>query len=118
MPMTLTRRLFRRFALALATIQLVAFAVAPVLEGRAVAAQGAVELALDQAGSDRTFPTHDPGTCVACQLLSSIAALPQAATILVRADEGSGRDHRPVDVPRQSFPRQGFHSRAPPAPPV
>jgi hypothetical protein len=118
MPMTLTRRLFRRFALALATVQLVAFAAAPVLDGMTVAAQVGSGLAVDGPGPDQDFPAHDPGTCIACQLISSVAALPQPASILVPADDAGRREHLPADVPREVFPRQGFLSRAPPAVPA
>lgn len=116
--MTLPSHLFRRFALALATAQLVAFAAAPVVEGTVAVAQMGVGLSVDGGTSDRSVPTHDPSTCVACQLLSSVAALPQPATILVPDGDASGRERLLVDVPRQVFARQGFLSRAPPTLPA
>ena len=119
MPMTLTRRLFKRFALALATAQIVAFAVAPVLEGTLAVAQVGSGFVVDRDTTPgKSVPTHDPSTCVACQLISAVAALPQPATLFVASDAASRREQPPVDLPRQLFPRQGFLSRAPPTLPA
>jgi hypothetical protein len=113
MPMTLSRRLFRYFALALATAHLVVFAGAPLLEGSVARTQTGVGVAAGET-SDRGIPAHDPGTCIACQIISSVAAVPQPATILLPADEARPHDRLPIHGARQVFQQQGFHSRAPP----
>ena len=118
MPMTLTRRLYRYFALALATAHLVVFAAAPVVEGRLARLDVGIGVAVGDATPERSVPAHDPSTCIACQIISSIAALPQPATILLPTDDAGPRDRLPVDGARQVFQRQGFLSRAPPTLPA
>jgi len=118
MPMTLTRRLYRYFALALATAHLVVFAAAPVIEGRLVNAEVGIGVAADDATPERRVPAHDPSTCITCQIISSVAAVPQPATILLPTDDDGPRDRFPVHGARQVFERQGFLSRAPPTLPA
>jgi hypothetical protein len=115
MRMTLSKRFFRHFALALATAQLVALTGAPVLEGAMAVAQVGAAHAVDGKTPEQGVPFHDPSTCVVCQLISSVAPPPQPATILAPADEASGREVHAVAFPRQDPRREGVRSRAPPA---
>jgi hypothetical protein len=118
MPMTFTRRLFRHFALALATAHLVVFAGAPALEISFAVAHAGIGVVADAGTPDRGIPTHDPATCIACQIISSVAVLPPPATILIPTDDARARDRFPVHGVRQVFQPQGFLSRAPPTLPA
>ena len=115
--MTVRSRLSRLLAIAVATIQIVAIASAPALEA-ALTLTGGNAVTADQGGTDRNVPTHDPNTCVVCQLINSVAAPPERATILVATDESIDRDHAPVDLPRQHLTRKDSLSRAPPTLPA
>lgn len=118
MPMTVTRRFFRYFALALAAIQLAAFAGAPVLEGTIEVAGTRNVVTADSNGPDRSVPAHDSSTCAVCQLISSVAPPPQPGTIPAPRDETTGRIVSAVDLPGQHFRRSGVLSRAPPTLPA
>jgi hypothetical protein len=118
MLMTPTRRLFRHFALVIATVHLVVFAVAPVLEASITVGQSGIGVVATGDTPDRSIPTHDPSTCIACQIISSVTAVPQPATIFLPTDDASTPDRFPVHGTRQVFAAQGFLSRAPPTLPA
>ncbi len=111
--MTAARRYFRYLVLALATVQIVAFAGAPILEGRL--AVSSVRDAVTEGGdAPHGVPSHDPSTCALCQLISSVAPPPPPQIILAPRDDASGRIVVAVDRPLQRYRRTGVLSRAPP----
>jgi hypothetical protein len=114
MPMTAVRRCLRYFALALATTQIVAFTVAPVLESALAVSRAGTVLAVDRNAPERSAPVHDPSTCVVCQIISAVVLPPQPPTILVPSDQATGRVSVATDAPRQSVRLPGVLSRAPP----
>jgi len=98
------RPAFRRFALALAACQLLAYASAPVLEAATDRAPGPIHV---EAGhSHSCVPLHAPGECLACQLLSVSAATPEIVQVVL-----------PVDIQRriESVAPVVRFSRAPPS---
>jgi hypothetical protein len=106
-------RLFRRIAVVVAALQLVAVAGASVLEAATVANQKVAAYAVDSAQS-HGGAIHDPGTCPACQLLTAHARRSEATSfVLPPADVGSRSQQTEVTVARGE-PRRGFASRAPP----
>ncbi len=115
MPMT-NQPLFRRFALALAAAQIVAYAVVPVLEARSERAPGPV--ALERAHTSSCVVLHAPDSCLACQLLSAHgqaargACLPAALVDLVSPAAAPQSGWTPRAPPRSS------RSRAPPSLPA
>ena len=113
MPMKRLRLAFRRFALAIATAQLLAFAFAPVLEGITVEAHRTAEVAFRTEG---TAPTaaHNVETCVACQVMSTLASLPRSEAQELPASTAPEREWLTLAIPANGFQRQGLHSRAPP----
>jgi hypothetical protein len=113
-PMTFRSRLSRFIAIAFATIQIVAIAGAPALEA-ALTIRTINAVTADQNTPDRNVPSHDPSTCVVCQLINSIATPPERETIFVAAGESIDREHAPVDVPREHQRRADSLSRAPPS---
>jgi hypothetical protein len=116
MPMTAFRRLFRYFALALASIQVAAFAGSPALEAALVVVpQAETAVSADEGGSDRSIPRHDPGSCVVCQLISVVAALPVPPTVVAPVGEISPVERPRLDAPRQHSVLRDALSRAPPA---
>ena len=118
MPMTVPRRCFRYLALALAAVQIVAFAGAPVLEGMLAVAEARSAVTVDGNSPERGIPPHDPSTCAICQLINSVAPPPPAPTIFAPRDDVSGRVVVAVDLPRQHFHTPGVLSRAPPTLPA
>ena len=115
MRMSRKSRLFRRFAIVVATVQLVAFAGASVLEAATVANQKVATYSVDDAQSNAGV-IHDPGTCPACQLLTAHARRSDATTIALPSVDVASIA-RTNDVARpESAPRTGFSSRAPPSP--
>ena len=116
--MTVARRLFRYFALALASVQIVAFASAPALEGALAGSQVESSVSADRGDPDQRAPRHDPSTCVVCQLLSVIPSVPVPPTVPAPIGETGAVERPTVDVPRQQVLRRGALSRAPPALPA
>ena len=109
------RRAFRFISLALATLQLVVAAGAPIYEAVTVVPHVGPSASVASPDSEKTAPAHDPGTCPACQTLNTFARLPDAPRILLSfAETGVPRDPT-VDAAPQQSSRQGFLSRAPPA---
>lgn len=109
------RRIFRRLALALATAQLLAFAGAPVLDGITVGTQRSTVETIGPLGSAPTAPFHDVETCVACQVISTLACLPHAEAPPLPTSAAPAGDWLTLELRTDRFQRQGFHSRAPPA---
>jgi hypothetical protein len=116
--MTVARRLFRYFALALASIQIVAFASAPAIEGALAVSKSEASVSADRGDSDRSAPRHDPSTCVVCQLLSVVASLPVPPTVAAPIGDTSAIERPAIDFPRQHILRRWALSRAPPALPA
>jgi hypothetical protein len=104
---------FRRFALALATAQAVAFAAAPVVD--AIAHRQHEAGSQQQIRSPERPSTHpDGGNCPACQLVNTHAPRPDAARLaLPSANAAAGVAYADAAVPDQA-PLKGLHSRAPP----
>jgi hypothetical protein len=115
MTMTRLRRACRRLALAVASAQLLAFAVAPVFESIAVGPRQVSELAVVPQGSAPQAPFHDVETCVACQVMSTLACLPHSDPQPLPASAAPSHDWLTVESPLDCIQRQGFLSRAPPA---
>ena len=117
MPMNRLRLAFRRFALAIATAQLLAFAFAPVLEGITVEAHRTAEVAVRPVG---TAPSaaHNVETCVACQVMSTLASLPRSDEEQLPASSAPERDWLTLAIPANGVQHQGLHSRAPPLLPI
>ena len=115
--MTAARRIYQYVVLALAAIQIVASAGAPVLEGRLAAAH-LRNTVTEQSDAPQRIPAHDPSTCALCQLISSVAPPPHPALVLVPRDDASGRVVVAVDQPPQHSRRTGVLSRAPPTLPA
>ena len=114
MSMSPVRRAFRFVSLALAALQLVVTAGAPIYEAITVAPHNGRSASVASPDSEKTAPAHDPGTCPACQTLTAFARLPEAPRILLlSAEAGAPRDPT-VDATPQQTSRQGFLSRAPP----
>ena len=112
MRLNRNRPALRRFAMALAAAQLLAYGAAPVLHGLSERSPGPahVEAATDQA----CVPAHAASACIVCQLLTVQARRPDAARIFVAADVARISDN---SVPLAAAPRappQGFLTRAPP----
>jgi hypothetical protein len=118
MPMTAFQRLFRYFALALAAIQIAAFAAAPALEAELVIPQANAAAAADQSTTDRGIPRHDPGTCVVCQIISVVAALPVPPTVPAPVSETRSVERPGPDRPSEHHARRDALSRAPPTLPA
>ena len=118
MAMTTFRRLFRYFALALAAIQVGAFAAAPVLEASLIIPQTTAVAAANEGDTDRGIPRHDPGSCVVCQLISVVATLPTSPATTCPVVEASSAECPPLDSPRQHQVRRDALSRAPPTLPA
>jgi hypothetical protein len=118
MPMTAFRRVFRYFALALAAMQLAAFAGAPVLEASVAIPQATTVASADRGDTDRDIPRHDPGSCVVCQLISVVAALPASPAMPCPVVEASSAECPPLDAPRQHQVLRQALSRAPPTLPA
>ena len=112
--MTRFRQAFRRLALAVATAQLLAFAFAPVLEGITVEAHRSAEVGVRPVDSAPGV-AHNVETCVACQVMSTLASVPRADGAAVPESAAPEREWMTLDTPADLFQRQGFHSRAPPA---
>lgn len=109
------RRFFRRLALAVASAQLLAFAFAPVFEGIAAGPRQGTELAVGPVGSSPAVPLHDVESCLACQVMNTMALLPNAEAQPLPSSTVAPTDWLTHQIPRDRFERQGFHSRAPPA---
>ena len=83
----MSHRLFRRFALALATAQIVVYAAGPALESLSDRAPGPI--ALERTHTSSCVVLHAPDSCLVCQLLTtafqpaSSASLPVAASNVV-----------------------------------
>jgi hypothetical protein len=115
MHMSRKSRLFRRIAVAVASLQLVTFAGASVLEAAAVANQKVVWNAVHSAQS-HGGAIHDPWTCPACQLLTAPARRSEAVAIALPTVDARATTQR-NDVARpENAARTGFSSRAPPSP--
>jgi hypothetical protein len=71
MALLRSRTGFRRLALVLATAQVLAYAMAPVLEAVTERPQGPHSVEVAHNGS--CVPAHQPTTCLACQLLTLTA---------------------------------------------
>ena len=108
------RRFVRRLALAVASAQLLAFAFAPVFEGITAGPQQRSELAVGPVGSAPAAPFHDVETCLACQVMNTLALLPTAEAHPLPTSTVAANDWLTLEIPRDRFQRQGFHSRAPP----
>jgi hypothetical protein len=97
------RPAFRRFALALAAAQLLAYAVAPVIEG--ATERPSTGASVESGHTKACIPLHAPDACLACQLLVMHAQRPAPVQ---RACEAVA--YLPVDD-------RGLASKAPRAPP-
>ena len=108
------RRFVRRLALAVASAQLLAFAFAPVFEGLAAGPEQRIEMAVGPVGSAPTVPFHDVETCLACQVMNTLALLPNAEAQPLPGSGVATSEWSTLEIPRDGFQRHGFHSRAPP----
>lgn len=114
MLMSPVRRVFRLFALALAALQVVVSAGAPMYEASTVARHIGPSASVASPESEKGAPVHDPGTCLACQTLNAFARLPDAPRILLPSGDVGGPNDPMVHAAPQQTSRQGFLSRAPP----
>jgi hypothetical protein len=114
MPMNRFRRFVRRLAPAVASAQLLAFAFAPVFEGITAGPQQNTELAVGPVGSSPAAPFHDVETCLACQVMNTLALLPTAEAPTLPSTTVADNDWLTLAVPQDGIQRQGFYSRAPP----
>jgi len=114
MSMSPVRRAFRFISLALAALQLVVTAGAPIYEALTVVPQIGSSASVASPDSEKSAPAHDPGTCPACQTLKAFARLPEAPRILLPSAETGAPRGPTVDAAPQQTSRQGFLSRAPP----
>ena len=115
MSMTSCSRLFRQVARILAAVQLLAFAIAPLLEAVTVAKQTTATVSVDAAQHHGSTLNHDPSTCSACQLLRTVARLPELPRVAVVGEDAPAPTDSATDLVARLSPRQGFLSRAPPA---
>ena len=101
----------RRFALVLATAQLLAYAVAPVLEGMTEHAVG--HAAIHNGHQCSTVTLHEASNCLACQLLTMSAQRPDPTPLpafgdgratLVELAASSAPRAPPVRVPTRAPP--------------
>jgi hypothetical protein len=104
---------FRRFALAIAAAQVLAYAFAPVLE--AVTERAAGPNVVEVAHTKTCTPVHQPSTCMACQLLNITASKSDGPQ-----QPATREDHaRPADdgvtIACPRAPPAANLSRAPPA---
>ena len=103
MPLHRSLPAFRRFALLIATAQVVAYAAAPVLEASTERAPGPHHV---ESATGRTCdPVHQPAACLACHLLDVTAREVQGT----RAAAPVEAQCRPADVELS-----GVAPRAPP----
>jgi hypothetical protein len=107
-------RVFRRIARVLATVQLLAFAVAPMLEAYSVARQAGNVVSVENANPRGSVAPHDSASCAACQLLRVAARLPDTARIPFDRAIADRPTERGLIVPPRFSPNRGLHSRAPP----
>jgi hypothetical protein len=111
MPMN-RRPLFRRLVLALAAMQIAAYASAPVLEALSEHAPGPV--ALERAHTHSCIVLHVPDSCLACQTLSALGhsargtCIPVALSDVVSPTASAQSGWTPRAPPRST------RSRAPP----
>jgi hypothetical protein len=100
------RPLLRRCATVFATAQLLAYAVAPIVEAQVERAPGPV--AVENGHSAHCVKVHQPATCLACQVTTSRArAEPQSHVPELSA----------TDAPPPSARLRVATTRAPPARP-
>ena len=112
MAFSRTRSFIKRFALALAAAQLLAYAAAPLLESVLERTPGPAHF---EAASDAPcVPTHGAANCLACQLLTLHARQPEVTRIPDSADVAAA----PATAASVAFtaraPDTGFLTRAPP----
>jgi len=106
------RPVFRRFTLALAAAQLLAYAAAPVVEAMTERAPGPVSI---ESGHSKTcVQVHQAATCMACQLLTLTATRGQA-TALPRTDTQRAVIIQLAASAAPRAPPTGPLSRAPPS---
>lgn len=110
--MTRTRNPLRRLALALATAQLLAYAVAPALEAATEKAPGPVHVEQPQTGT--CTPVHAPDACLACQLLTlhAQAAVDRRADLI--GEERAAFEAGALTTIAPRAPPTGLLTRAPP----
>lgn len=112
MALTRTRPAFRRFALALAAAQLLAYGAASVLEAEVERNPGPAHI--ERAHSDSCVPIHAPASCIACQLLTVHVPVPAATRMPLRTDETRATEIVASLSVAPRAPPTGFLTRAPP----
>lgn len=112
MRLNRTRPALRRLALALGAAQVLAYAAAPVLHGLTDRSPGPAHV---EAASDRScVPAHAASACVVCQMLTLQARRPEAARVVVDADEAGAVERYLLLAAPPRAPPPGFFTRAPP----
>jgi len=108
-----TRPLLQRLAALLATAQLVAYAVAPVIEAQVERAPGPVSV--EEGHSTHCVSVHQAATCLACQLVVTRARAAQPGRVpVLNATHAPSPGAVPLARASRAPPR--FPStRAPPA---
>jgi len=115
MPMNNRSPLLRRIVRALAAVQLLAFAAAPLMEAVSVEGIQQSSVVAPNAHVQGLGSSHDPATCPACQILR-VSARPTEPSALTLFDaDAPSRPEFEARVAPQQVPRQGFQSRAPPS---
>jgi len=106
------RTLLRRFALALASAQVLAYSAAPMLEALTERSPGPTHI---EAAKDAScVPVHTASHCMACQLLTLHARKPEAVRAPDQADVSSVAHQTSRDIIVTRAPPPGFRTRAPP----
>jgi hypothetical protein len=108
-----SRTAFRRFALAVAACQLLAYAAAPVVEALTETAPGPVSI--ERAHTASCVVLHAPDTCLACALLGVHAERPRPTCVPASAIDAPLARAALRDAAPPRAPPRSTHSRAPPA---
>jgi len=105
----------RRIVRALAAVQLLAFAAAPLMEAVSVEGIQRPSVVAPDAHVQGLGSAHDPATCPACQILR-VSARPTEPASITLLDVGAPLrpEFEDLAAPAQ-VPRHGFQSRAPPS---
>ncbi len=106
------RTVLRRLALALAAAQLVAFALAPVIEGMTNHDRGHPTV---QVAHEDGIPVHQDATCLACVLAAARARTPEPVRLVIGRAESRLACVPAPTVTRSLAPPPLPATRAPPA---
>ena len=99
-------------ALVLATLHVVAYGAAPVLEARTERSPGPVHI--ERAHNESCVPIHAPDACLACQLLTATARAPEIVRVSLASEERCRVEGVVLTVMAPRPPPATFLTRAPP----